>query len=1630
MTMRKMLAVLATLAILCTVLPLGAIFSAVADDNVIENSTFDDGLQGWNSDSNIHVEDGILTFECTKDWANVYKYANGMKANTDYVYNFRAKANMNSTMNIKINDNWASDSAHVKFDVTTEWQEFTVDVNSGDFKSAAILMFSVNVPASTGMIFYLDYVTITEKGEEPEAPVENPDNIVKNGYFTNDIAGWSASGGTVLNHEDGALHADFNESWGFINAGTYTLKANTEYVLTFKAKSINGAGVTPKMNKTDWSGTVVEQGMSFTGEWADYEWVFTTTDITDLMLFFQSGCDAAAGQEVWLDDVVLLEKVGGEEPEEPVEGNLIVNGDFETGDNTGWEIWQSTVIEADAAKDGAFGAHLKGNGSWGGMLNQTVAVEAGKQYKLSFWINVNAMGVNLQVKDGSGAAIDGAGGWFDANKKDKVVEYTFTAPDNSVFINFCGSGEAPEDIYVDNFSLVCLDNGDAPAEPSNDGYLINGDFETGELEPWDNLWGSCPTAEVIEGGKDSKYALEVVSKTWNHVRQTNIAVEANTDYKITAWAKNTANMCLLVKDGGDTTDIANVGVNAGSEWTQFTVEFNSGSFTSIIFSLMGGEGDAQYGIFDNIVMEKVGGDEPDQPDQPDVPADGLLSEDFEDALSDDWDLATKGTSGIVDGAMKLEGNAYEEILTSPVIALKKGVTYTISFDIKMISAGEINFQVKNCYEDNAGRGNSIINDYIRDAVVGTWKNYTFTFKNEDLPRDFASLLFVNNAGADFYVDNIVVSSDEQPEEPDVPGDTVLNATFDSGEFDGILSSSNISVADGELLFDVNKDWGNIYTELAVEANTDYKISFRAKSQLGKTVWVKFHKADWSGDICQETAALSTSWKDYSYTLNSGDNTSVWLLIQYAGYGSEGEKIWFDYITVEKVGGGSEPDEPNNNGLVVNGDFETGDHTGWEKWQSTTICEEAAKNGKYGAYLVGSGGWGGLLNQSFAVENGETYVITLWICINANGSGVNLQITGADKVEGECDNTWMNSAELSGWSQCTFTVVANSDEMKLNFCGGNTGKAEDIYLDDVVVTKKGETPPVDDTYPIKNAGFETGDLSGGWKNLWDSCTYSFETPGHDKSQYAISIEAPGNWQQIRQDGVPVEPNTDYTVVAYVKNPINFNLVVKTANDAANIADFGIENDMSNQWIRLEVPFNSGEETAVCVLLIGNDQGPSSAIFDNVQIYKKGEEPAEPEPDAPATEGPIQLDKYGVAINRPVTPESNLILNGSFEDAEGGQWQSVISDTLYVVDDETAPEGNKSLFFNTTGVKDNNKVIFYLDVEPNTDYVFSAWVKGAFISADNRFNATFGVTDWKDNFCVYPDAKFSNKNRQIVPTAWDNEWHLRAVQFNSGANIKVGIGFAGSESQMWIDGIALYTVDNGIEYADPRQVYNINGMATEEINGACSDEHNLIADATMSGAAAQEFWASAEGFKNGFITFPENKYEYGTSLKYTGDEDSCYTNAIKWLTVEPNTDYTFSVDMRVVKTGGGSLNLLDGKKRECSAFLVIDFDQYVHQTDWKNFTVTFNTGEFDRIGISIVDGGGEALLDNMRLFKSEYAIAGGIVDEYIEPPYSFDDPTDPDSPATGVSVMGAILAVALVPASAAAAFKLRRKKEDEE
>ena len=165
------------------------------------------------------------------------------------------------------------------------------------------------------------------------------------------------------------------------------------------------------------------------------------------------------------------------------------------------------------------------------------------------------------------------------------------------------------------------------------------------------------------------------------------------------------------------------------------------------------------------------------------------------------------------------------------------------------------------------------------------------------------------AQARAYSMDVYTTAEDEPEAP-ATGDVILDTNFDDGELGGWGSSSTISVEDGALKFSVTMDWGNIYQTLKVKANTDYIVSFKAKAAKGGSAWVKFCKGDWTGDIVQaDLKNVGSDWKEYSFTLNSGDNTDIIVMIQYAGYGADGEIFWFDDITIAAVGG-EEPEEPD------------------------------------------------------------------------------------------------------------------------------------------------------------------------------------------------------------------------------------------------------------------------------------------------------------------------------------------------------------------------------------------------------------------------------------------------------------------------------------------------------------------------------------------------------------------------------------------------------------------------------------------------------------------------------------------------------------------------------------------------
>lgn len=384
-------------------------------------------------------------------------------------------------------------------------------------------------------------------------------------------------------------------------------------------------------------------------------------------------------------------------------------------------------------------------------------------------------------------------------------------------------------------------------------------------------------------------------------------------------------------------------------------------------------------------------------------------------------------------------------------------------------------------------------------------------------------------------------------------------------------------------------------------------------------------------------------------------------------------------------------------------------------------------------------------------------------------------------------------------------------------------------------------------------------------------------------------------------------------------------------------------------------------------------------------------------------PLVLATVGVDPNRPAQASYNLIKDGSFESGLGGFSSASV---LKQVSDSTAPEGKKSLFFDTSKTDTADWHIFWVDVEKNTDYVFSAWVKGAYLSDNNQGYATIGVVDSATNrFIPYTNKlPFYTQAQQIVPTGWDNSWHLRSVSFNSASRTKVGIALYGCSSQMWVDGMALYKNGQGLKYQSENMANRIFTRFDAEYT-YCADKNNLFQNATMDKSSS--FWQSGAGWKGGFLSMADNKYEYGKSMKYTASANPVGQHYLKWVDVEPNAWYTFSVDMKVLKGGLGSLILLDGKMRDPDEIISIQFDKDSFGDDWFCINFRLNTGSHTRIALGVVDGGGSALIDNLRLFKSADGIAGD--DTYkdpntgstVAPPTATARPSVTNGPATSTT-----------------------------
>lgn len=755
----------------------------------------------------------------------------------------------------------------------------------------------------------------------------------------------------------------------------------------------------------------------------------------------------------------------------------------------------------------------------------------------------------------------------------------------------------------------------------------------------------------------------------------------------------------------------------------------------------------------------------------------------------------------------------------------------------------------------------------------------------------------------------------------------------------------------------------IYTAIECKKNTNYELSFHSKvaGGLACTIVPEFP----NGQIMQNGFAKNnglllenldgnSEWRLNTYSFNSGENTKLFVVF-YNRWNCDGN-VRFDEVSVTE-----KAFDPEDNLIIKNHSFENG----IKEWKGLsekpdadfTVTDAESADGKYSVRLKDSNY--NKFYQDFSVEKNTDYVVSFktlgkkisWATKWGIRDTSDLNIDKANIICGD------KLSESSEW-------ISNS----VKFNSGDNEKLRLVfqsltdtlcYIDDVYVVKADSI--------VINGSFENGNVA------WSMKDGSFEvtnTENFGESGY-YSLHAKGGYYQKASQSILLEKNMDYRLTFRYKGIVevgipNFGIshTVASFKESNLVAKGSIAS--SENWQEKSIVFTSGNYETFSLMF--QTAGNSDFYIDAVVIEKTDEKPEE------YTEGvtpSFVADSWGVRYI--CEADKNLITGADFEN--DGNWNVpsfVGTGSLKTETVNNAVSGNKALKFSANGT-DTKHNVFYVNVEPNTDYYFTAWVLGELRSSNNKTDMTFGVIDANTGMFL---PKPGNAGRvfdgtiSVIPPSWDGNWHLVTMEFNSGTASTMGVSVWGACSTALFDDMYLFKKSDAVEYvAVERRKANPEIITTETEKLGCDSDKNLLENFDLSDAA-NDFWQSGKIFGN-TLTIKQTGGTKGKSLYYSAkSENPSRTYYIKWINVEKDTEYTFSCNYNVLQAADiSAFGLINGNRYLPSDIIrwSLDVSAFDANYTWKTASVTFNTRDYDKIGFVVFDGGGSAYIDNLRLFK---------------------------------------------------------------
>ena len=1290
--------------------------------------------------------------------------------------------------------------------------------------------------------------------------------------------------------------------------------------------------------------------------------------------------------------------------------NLFADGGFESGTlaGAGWSADSFASVTADAKRTDSYGLKMDdpkkpGDTDWGGIYIG-FTLKPNTDYTVSFWekdivAGLYSVGSGLTVwgksVGGTGSTNVSNNGSGDVFNFDSTaagwtqLALTFNTGDETAFYcyAYCAGGES----YLDDFQLFETSKALSPYptrvefNPAikdcapGDNLFPNGGFESGTMPGWSTDSFATVTAAAKRTGD---YGLQLVDPDSPAVSWAGIAIDINglkpnTNYTFSYWEKDVVggpydlgcgmNFYVggaiedadhkLSHDYTAGTDIFNFNsLTAG--WTQLAMTFNTGEATTCrVYPYCAG-GTTYFDDFQLFETSKAAMTPPSR-----VEFNPLLK----DCAPDD--------NLFVDGGFEsgtLAGWTDVRTFTTVTAEAKRSGDYGLKLDDPSNPAPSWG--------------------YLGRTITGLKPNtnYTISYWEKDTSGGQYSL----GCGMNFYVGGVIDDDDHKLSHDSVAGTDIFNYN---------------SLAAG-------------WTQLALTFNTGAATSCTIMPYVagGTTYFDDFQLFETS----KGTSALRPPGSTPTGNCDPAKNLMSYGTFEnpetyYTQAGSISNDRWF----ISQFVAGNGPQVSVDAASKMNGGkglhFKNTNPTNGSLYCIASPVDYKLAPGKY-VFSFWVQVKSGSATIEFSSRNADS---------NDNKMYVSQSLAGAPVNEWKQYRFEFTVTSVATSDDC---MRITPDECEFYMDDIQLFKeVDEIYA----IVPENTTPTVINNTPflnttgtnlISNAGFTSNPTNTGWgsftgTNLSIANTANVGYGGSGSYlQYTGNAANTANYSR----SVAVAKNTNYTFSVWVYGSPGSTDSVKVglAADASGTL-FAKQSALmkdsvmtfpkyNNGWYQIGFSFNSGENETVFIY-IENPGAGGTAVIDQFKLFltstgvKYNTVTSNPSHITSdnfyydsrhlRTTWGFLADGYGV--NGGILHTRNLVRNADFETipAANTSWNQPTFVTggtdngtdsyVGLTTEEAYPgSGTHSLKFAARHETETLKRIFWVDVSANTTYYFSAMVRAYGMGPDNWGGGDFdfGIID-ASNYgylligdlpatMYYTETYINNYTYEhsLNPPAWDSYWKPIGFKFKTtgGGSKKIGICITAKNSTVYLDDMFLCTSGNVSAPQNPPDYGKTVGITgTNVTKSSCADANNLFNGFDFE--APDATWTDRNMYGKTVKIATDTNNVLNKVLSYDGKGQ--YSFYYNWVDVAPSTNYTFSAYVKGKRAGDMTFGLMDNNFTRKN-FVGSEAQQCKPASDgeWHQVSFTFNSGSYSKLAFYIMDGGGSAEFDKVRLFKTADAV----------------------------------------------------------